>query len=77
MNKYTQRAQDYYTIIVEEKEIKKRNECLLTMALKQYGSGNNKWKCEILSHIFCYCPTCIKFPVCRRCRLMTNNGRYL
>ncbi len=77
MNKYTQRAEDYYAIIIEGKEIKKRNECLLSTALKQYGGGDNKKKCELLGHIFCYCSHCIRHPTCRRCRLYMENGHYL
>ena len=77
MNKYTQRAQDYYAIIIEERDIEQRNKCLLTMALKQYGGGDNKERCKLLGHIFCYCPSCIKHPTCKRCRLFTDNGNYL
>ena len=73
MNKYTERAERYYQVMIEEQEV----ECKLTTCLQRYGGGDNKRECFSKGHVFCDCKHCIKNPTCLRCRLFMNNGDYL
>ncbi len=74
MNKYTQKAEEYWNI----KEKNKYVDCKLKTALEEFGGGNNRLDCERdAKHIFCNCDHCIKHPTCRRCRLFFETGNYL
>lgn len=57
--------------------IEKVNDCKLKTCLKDYGGGDNKFRCEIQGHTYCYCDHCAEHPTCLRCRLFMETGQYL
>ena len=70
-----------YTDIVDppilDEVVAKTNDCKLKTCLKDYGGGDNKFRCEIQGHIYCYCDHCAEHPTCLRCRLFMQTGQYL